>query len=900
MKPNKLFRRALLCLLCALCAAAIPAAAIPAAAAPVEEIPAEAPARTLTIATVEDFLAFVENCRLDSYSMGLTVTLEADLSLKDVAVESIPIFCGTFEGGGHNITGLRISKNGSVQGLFRYVTAGAVIRDLTVQGEIAAVGSASTLGGIAGENAGQIENCRFVGKVTGSDYVGGIAGINTVTGLIEGCRTTGSLKGSHFAGGIAGENNGVIRSCTNAAGLNTTAQQNTVAMQDISLDTLTNTESAGAVTDIGGIAGTSSGVIRDCTNHGNVGYQHMSYNVGGIAGSQSGYLADCVNHGRIQGRKEVGGIVGQLEPALRIQYDTDALQLLSSQLSTLSIEADRAAQEAEGGANSLRGQLQTLRDQANSAADAAGQLLPSVDPDNPQPPDEDALLALQNALAGSMTQLGQTVNGIAGTTQNTAASLFDRLEKIGEQLEAIDTTVSRADELLGGSFTDVSDEDTAADITAKVIGCTNHGELSADRNIGGITGAIAPENDLDPEDDYLVNGEYSLNFSGELRAVILNSTNCAALTCKYQNAGGIAGMQTMGLIKDCLNSGDLIADAATGAGGIAGISRGFIRACSARCTVAASDRTGGIAGSGAVVTDCRAMTRLTGSDEYTGSILGMRTEAPQTIGEPLRSNYYTLTEARDFGAVDGVSYAGKAEPLPLEDFLALEGLAPVFRHAVVRFVFADGSTVQVKLTPGDPLTEADIPALPKLTGADGRWQAAEGMDFSRILFDTQITAVYDNYNAVVQGDVLYSGKPLILLLGKFDANAAVETAPGADCPPLAEKEAVIDMWDIALTNAEGLHTGRLLLPKDAASARLRLALRREGAWSDAAFTVDGSYLVFAMDTAVDGAALVQLAPFPWQQAAAAGALALVVILLPTVLVIRTSKRRKAKKKTGTA
>ena len=75
---------------------------------------AEETKHVLVIKTAEDFLAFAENCRLDSYSMGLTVSLEGDLDLKDVDFEDIPIFCGTFEGNGHTITRMNLSGEGCI------------------------------------------------------------------------------------------------------------------------------------------------------------------------------------------------------------------------------------------------------------------------------------------------------------------------------------------------------------------------------------------------------------------------------------------------------------------------------------------------------------------------------------------------------------------------------------------------------------------------------------------------------------------------------------------------------------------------------------------------------------------------------------------------------------------
>ena len=52
-------------------------------------------------------------------------------------------------------------------------------------------------------------------------------------------------------------------------------------------------------TDIGGIAGFSSGTLQSCVNTGAVGYAHEGYNIGGIVGQQSGYLNGCTNSGMI-------------------------------------------------------------------------------------------------------------------------------------------------------------------------------------------------------------------------------------------------------------------------------------------------------------------------------------------------------------------------------------------------------------------------------------------------------------------------------------------------------------------------------------------------------------------------------------------------------------------------
>ena len=108
----------------------------------------------LVISNAAELLAFAEQCRLDTYSEDLSVTLTEDIDLTDVAFAPIPVFSGSFDGNGHRITGLRLTEDGSVQGLFRYLTESAAVSNLTVEAEITPQGSRGQVGGIAGSNSG--------------------------------------------------------------------------------------------------------------------------------------------------------------------------------------------------------------------------------------------------------------------------------------------------------------------------------------------------------------------------------------------------------------------------------------------------------------------------------------------------------------------------------------------------------------------------------------------------------------------------------------------------------------------------------------------------------------------------------------------------------------------------
>lgn len=821
-----------------------------------EEAAPEETETILTIKNQKDFLAFAENCRLDSYSTDLRVCLETDLDLSGTEFEAIPIFCGTFEGGGHTITGLTLSGEGSVQGLFRYLTETALVQDLSIQGNVHPGGSRSTVGGLAGSNAGRIVNCSFTGVVSGGEWIGGLAGINTVSGIIENCKVGGVISGNHFTGGVAGENLGVIRGCQNLAVVNKSSQQNQVELADITIDSLLNAEAANTVTDIGGIAGASSGVIRDCINRGDVGYRHMGYNVGGIAGSQSGYITDCENYGNILGRKEVGGIVGQLEPAARIEYEADAVQILEQQLAAMSSTVNHAASNAQIGAQEMEGQIYDLQDSVDSAMDALEILTP--DRNDPQLPDSDSLQAAQNGLSDSLADMSTTLWGIGETTDSVMGNLTNDLYRLQGQMNEMRATLNNISDKVGGSLKDVSDEDTEEDRTGKVELCTNHGSVLADLNAGGIVGAMALENDLDPEDDWQITGNNSLNFESELRAVLRNCENRATVTARKQNAGGIAGWLSLGLVHSCRNSGALDAAGAENVGGISGLSTGFIRESAARCRISGASSVGGIAGSATVVTDCSSMVLLEEPTEKYGAVLGIREEPQQDVETPISGNYY-IAAGSDPGGIDGISYQGLAQAAQLTEFLGRENLPEMFRSVTITFRDGVGNEKRFNLTPGQGLAKKDIPALPQQAGQDGVWEGLAEADLTEIYFDMTFQAVYTEEAVVIQSKGLnQSGKPLVLLEGSFPKDTEIQLSKPNISVALLGGQSLLDHWCCSLSG-EGTVTGmRLCLPEDADKDHLKLLVQDDrGLWSETEFAVEGSYAVVKTDARELTVAIIQ-------------------------------------------
>ena len=298
---------------------------------------------TVEISSATDWEALAKNCVLDTWSKNKDVVLKCDIDLSNTEFTPIPLFMGHFNGGGYRVFGLELNDNASTTGLFRQILAGGVVENVNVSGVITPGGTAQNIGGIVGKNNGSVKNCTFVGTVSGIRYVGGIAGFNGENGVIEECVANGTVEGDHCIGGIAGENDGALLQCINRAAVNTTYDQAASSDEntDISysaaniISNTASTDDLVDIADLGGITGYSTGIVTHCTNAGDVGYPHVGYNIGGIVGHQFGLSDSCSNKGFIQGRKDVGGVVGQLEPEAKWNYDNSSLKQLKAMINEL-------------------------------------------------------------------------------------------------------------------------------------------------------------------------------------------------------------------------------------------------------------------------------------------------------------------------------------------------------------------------------------------------------------------------------------------------------------------------------------------------------------------------------------------------------------------------------------
>lgn len=406
--------------------------------------PISAEETEIAIGTKEEYLQLVRDCSLDTWSRGKTILLTDDIDFSDGDFVSIPTFDGTFFGNGHSLSGVSDTKKGSYQGVFRYLGENGRVEQLKVEGKWTPGGSKSFLGGIVGENAGTLVECSFQGTVKGENVIGGLVGNNTDSGKIISCTSSGNVSGENSTGGIAGKNSGLIQNCQNCAAVNTVYEEKKNNLSDLDTDTgavLENyrtkeeeneEESVLGHSDTGGIVGYTSGIVQGCENIADVGYAHIGYNVGGIAGRQTGYLLGCQNKGFVQGRKDVGGIVGQAEPYLLLNASESKLKDLREELNRLNGIVNRLITDTDDLGNDTEGYLDHISDYAKYARENTETLLRQgtdfVD-DN---------LSEINAQAAVLSNALDKMVPVFENLENGSENLADSLDEMVDALEDLD------------------------------------------------------------------------------------------------------------------------------------------------------------------------------------------------------------------------------------------------------------------------------------------------------------------------------------------------------------------------------------------------------------------------------------------------------------------------------
>ena len=164
-----------------------------------------------TVTSADGLMNVAELVNGGKTDINITLDKNIDLTGKDwtpIGTNVDNSYKGTFDGGGHTITGLTFTTNDKYAGLFGWLNKAGTVKNVVMEGVQITSNQiyGGSIGGVAGYSWGTIENCSVSGSVSGTVFVGGVVGAQ-IGGSITGCSSSATVKGTLYVGGVAGWTN---------------------------------------------------------------------------------------------------------------------------------------------------------------------------------------------------------------------------------------------------------------------------------------------------------------------------------------------------------------------------------------------------------------------------------------------------------------------------------------------------------------------------------------------------------------------------------------------------------------------------------------------------------------------------------------------------------------------
>lgn len=164
-----------------------------------------------TVTSADGLMNVAELVNGGKSDINITLNTDIDLTGKDwtpIGTDYDNSYKGTFDGGGHTITGLTFTTNDEYAGLFGWLNRVGTVKNVVMEGVQITSNQiyGGSIGGVVGYSWGTIENCSVSGSVSGTVYVGGVVGAQ-IDGSITGCSSSATVKGMVDVGGVAGQTN---------------------------------------------------------------------------------------------------------------------------------------------------------------------------------------------------------------------------------------------------------------------------------------------------------------------------------------------------------------------------------------------------------------------------------------------------------------------------------------------------------------------------------------------------------------------------------------------------------------------------------------------------------------------------------------------------------------------
>lgn len=842
-------------------------------------VSAEDSLNVIEISRVNELIEFANKCKYDSYSKDKIVKLTADIDVSGSDFKGISYFAGTFDGGSHIISGFNVDYKGSDFGFFRYIAESGFITNLNISGSINVTGSQENIGGIAGVNKGVINESSFSGKVNASTATGAIAGYNHENAKIVSCTSDADILATNQTGGIAGVNDGLISSCTSNSRVNTQELDTTLDIGGVDVGTLNLTQNVIDRNDMGGIAGESTGIISDCVNYGKIGFAHTGYNVGGIAGKQSGKVITCSNEGEIYGRKDVGGIVGQAEPDIESEYLNDrvddvqsSIDIINSTLNNMSSSMNNASSDVKSYTENIIDQykelLDKLQDKLNGNNDNDEKIENFVD---------DISKDIENST------VADDIHGVADTVDSEIRTIADSIERISAQIKNIGNTVTETMDVVTSDddyIEDISSADSAQNSDGVIAKSVNRGAVHGDINAGGIAGTMNVEYDVDPEYDLDITETTNVRLRSTVSDVVIYCINYGEVNSKKDCAGGIVGLQELGLVYGSEGYGTVKSETGNYAGGIAGNSASAITDSYSLCNVESEDYTGGICGKGYTMQNCISIPAILGDGEAKGSLAGII----ESDGE-VSTNIFVNDI---YGGIDDINYSGKADSASYEAVMAMENIPDGF-HRVTLVFKADGNVIDTKnIAYNANLGVSELPSIPDKDGYYAQWP--ENIVSKPILQNTVVEAEYHVWIESVAGDIAsQNDKPLFIAEGKFYDDNKI-TLSKCDTDNLSGDIEYSYAWKMRGTDVKdkGTKTCHFYIKNTSGSSEVWYRDNADSGWVKADAKEHGSYMTAEIPYEADFA-VIHKESSNMIYYICGGAAACIIVL--AVIIIKKRKKR---------
>lgn len=842
-------------------------------------VSAEDSLNVIEISRVNELIEFANKCKYDSYSKDKIVKLTADIDVSGSDFKGISYFAGTFDGGSHIISGFNVDYKGSDFGFFRYIAESGFITNLNISGSINVTGSQENIGGIAGVNKGVINESSFSGKVNASTATGAIAGYNHENAKIVSCTSDADILATNQTGGIAGVNDGLISSCTSKSRVNTQELDTTLDIGGVDVGTLNLTQNVIDRNDMGGIAGESTGIISDCVNYGKIGFAHTGYNVGGIAGKQSGKVITCSNEGEIYGRKDVGGIVGQAEPDIESEYLNDRVDDVQSSIDIINSTLNNMSSSMNNASSDVKSYTENIIDQYKELLDKLQDKL-NGNNDNDEKI-EDFVDDISKDIENSTVE--DDIHGVADTVDSEIRTIADSIERVSAQIKNIGNTVTETMDVVTSDddyIEDISSADSAQNSDGVIAKSVNRGAVHGDINAGGIAGTMNVEYDVDPEYDLDITETTNVRLRSTVSDVVIYCINYGEVNSKKDCAGGIVGLQELGLVYGSEGYGTVKSETGNYAGGIAGNSASAITDSYSLCNVESEDYTGGICGKGYTMQNCISIPAILGDGEAKGSLAGII----ESDGE-VSTNIFVNDI---YGGIDDINYSGKADSASYEAVMAMENIPDGF-HRVTLVFKADGNVIDTKnIAYNANLGVSELPSIPDKDGYYAQWP--ENIVSKPILQNTVVEAEYHVWIESVAGDIAsQNDKPLFIAEGKFYDDNKI-TLSKCDTDNLSGDIEYSYAWKMRGTDVKdkGTKTCHFYIKNTSGSSEVWYRDNADSGWVKADAKEHGSYMTAEIPYEADFA-VIHKESSNMIYYICGGAAACIIVL--AVIIIKKRKKR---------